>query len=174
MTRDEILAMKAGPKLDVLVATEIMGAKWIKEEEFGVHYERLYLSSEEHAIQVTNLDKSYGWHTDYLPKYSTDISAAWQLVMKMTHETCPYVGVASEEMRGLFPSVVEKQFGVRSTSYYCTMKVFPGGWAAVEFTEITRLFAPNKPSGWVGIDWDMFLPEAICKAALLAKLERVE
>ena len=77
---------KAGRELDVLVRTIIIGDKrdW---HDKSFH-------------DQTHGDTSCGHCTDWVPKYSTDISAAWEVVEKL-HE--------------LFPN------------YYIDINLFPGG-----------------------------------------------
>ena len=58
MTRDEILAMKAGRELDALVAEKVMGVK--NMEQWLIN----------HRMDETG-------------QYSTDIAAAWEVVEKM-------------------------------------------------------------------------------------------
>lgn len=101
MTRDEILAMEAGKGLDTLVANDL-----------GVPY-----------IVVTNKQEER-------LRYSTDISAAWQLLEATTAFTLQRLGLES--------------------SYSATL-----------------VFSRGMPS----VVSDKTMPEAICKAALLAKLE---
>jgi hypothetical protein len=69
MTRDEILALPAGLELNELVAEHVLG--WRRRE--GVVF------SNESRWQPPD---SVGW--DWLPDYSGDIAAAWQVVEKLT------------------------------------------------------------------------------------------
>lgn len=71
--------MKPGPELDALVAEKVMGWKW---ENFG----KPMLAPPEQIIQITEFcDKHTGYRevNIYIPPYSTDISAAWQVVEKL-------------------------------------------------------------------------------------------
>lgn len=67
MTRDEILNMPAGRELDALIAEKVMGLK--------VDYEFDEVLEPRVPFLVDKYDE---W--GYLPNYSTDIAAAWQVV----------------------------------------------------------------------------------------------
>lgn len=122
MTREEILAMEAGRELDALVAVKIIGLE-VEEKEDHL---RMYVK---------------GTRTPILT-HSTDISAAWRVVEKVTEEK----------------------------HCHCEVKVYPGGFANVKFTKVTGPFTSDEVLGCAGIDNDETITEAICKAALLAKL----
>lgn len=65
--------MEAGRELDMLVSKEIMGA----------NYPRLT----QETIETFGYERSYdggGWNIN-VPDYSTDISAAWEVVEKCSH-----------------------------------------------------------------------------------------
>lgn len=70
MTRDEIMNMPAGRKMDALVAEKVMGLK--------VDYEFNEILEPRVPFLVDKYDE---W--GYLPNYSTDIAAALQVVEKM-------------------------------------------------------------------------------------------
>jgi hypothetical protein len=74
MTREEILAMPAGYKIDILIAEKIMGWK----DKISDHLVRYY-ETPNGEIFLKN-DVSH---------YSTDISAAWQVVEKLKREGYP-------------------------------------------------------------------------------------
>ena len=61
MTRNEILQMPAGREMDLLVAIRLMG--------------------EDASLLKVNREDSY--FENHLPRYSTDIAAAWEVVEKM-------------------------------------------------------------------------------------------
>jgi hypothetical protein len=65
LTRDEILAMEPGRELDALVAEKVMG--WTKVGE--------------NAWEAPNI-KGY----PLLPRYSTDIATAWEVVEKIAQK----------------------------------------------------------------------------------------
>lgn len=58
MTRDEILAMEPGNELDIVVAINIIG--WLRDEKIEFQ--------------------------GNIPHYSTDISAAWEVVKKLEND----------------------------------------------------------------------------------------
>jgi len=70
MTRDEIENMSSGREMDALIAERVLGLKVDYEfEGFG-------------GLRVPSLvDKYDEW--GYLPDYSTDISAVWQVIEKL-------------------------------------------------------------------------------------------
>lgn len=75
--------MKAGRELDALVAEKVMGWCWIEND---VGQESLQPPIEEYAYLSRNHpvfwadDKGY---TEIMPKYSTNIADAWQVVEKL-------------------------------------------------------------------------------------------
>lgn len=76
MTRDEILALKPGRELDVLVAEKVMGTPvhWERAVAIGNRIE--WVRCEPYRvgeIRRTEDDKP-------VPPYSTDIAAAWEVV----------------------------------------------------------------------------------------------
>jgi hypothetical protein len=75
MTRDEILNMKAGRDMDALIAVCVCG--WEVDDMT--------------AISPTGSRNSRTAHgdDDWLPYYSTDISAAWLVVEKITDGETP-------------------------------------------------------------------------------------
>lgn len=66
--REQVLALPAGPALDELIAERVMG--WTRRD--GPVF------SHESRWQAPGVK---GW--DWLPEYSTDIAAAWQVVEKL-------------------------------------------------------------------------------------------
>ncbi len=74
MTRDEILNMKAGREMDVLVAKKVFGWKLVKNKgEAGGSF-------------WTGHGGVFGdMHKSQTPEYSTDIFASWEVIQKM-HE----------------------------------------------------------------------------------------
>lgn len=84
MTRDEILAMPAGRSMDALVAKHVFGCSV-----------NLDFESEEPYCDCRG--EMYGAHGDtdwnWTRKYSTDISAAWEVVDKFySFRVCRYSG----------------------------------------------------------------------------------
>ena len=122
MTKEEILKMAAGNKLDAQIARGIFGKQIANDgiwKEYVLGRGRL-------------TDASGKFDLILLEPYSTDISAAWQVVEK-----------------------------IRTIDTYIEIS---NGWQPEQFWRVK--LTPE------GIDaWGRTLPEAICKAALLAKLE---
>lgn len=115
MTKEEILAMEAGLQLDILVAEEILGYKI---------YAGATASTAENVLV-----------TSRVPRYSTGISSAWQVVEKMIENGWSYHGFSS--------------------------LTFP--FSGCEF--IKELCVSAAPCN---LTEAKSMPEAICKAALLA------
>jgi len=134
MTREEVLAMKPGNgnenELDALVAEKVFGAKVMLYTPQGRYY---------------IIDKTYlPWGE--IPPYSTDISAAWEVVGEMAKRKC-YDGT---------PFFI--QLEIRGNKCRATfMHPFIGSPAHDDRMEYVLVFSDT-------------MPEAICKASLLAVL----
>lgn len=96
--------MKAGPKLDALIAEKVMGWRLVKVEEW------------EPADPNTcrwHLDDGWAWDgrdgSDYAWKWkpSTDISLAWQVVEKLAEKADRYVAVRHDRWYDKHPYLVE-------------------------------------------------------------------
>jgi hypothetical protein len=77
MTRDEILTMPAGRKMNALIAVKIMGIcphDWQLENN---------LSNAQHVCLLCG-QKYYAYNPPVTPDYSTDMTAAWQVVEKLS------------------------------------------------------------------------------------------
>lgn len=133
MTRDEILAMKPGRELDALVAINIFG--WQKVV-FGGVVMIAPPQNDERMHWAANWDEHGCPH--WIPHYSTDISAAWEVFEKIKN----------------LGGWIEIAWNPKKKHYRC-------------------MVGANFSSGVLkSIDVSGFeeAPEAICKAALLAKL----
>lgn len=130
LTRKKILAMKPGIELDALVAEKVMGWRY---------KETVYSGGA--VLSPAQWIKPNGWPVDIVPHYSTDISAAWEVVEKMskTHFS---------EM-----AMTELEDGT-------------WGWMA-RFIRV--LNEPYTVKGYRATA--KTAPEAICKAALLAVID---
>jgi len=140
MTKEEILAMEPGPELDALVAERVMGhpmPDFIPEDALD-----LYLAGA--PIHYDSWTCVCRYDEGDIPKwvpdpYSTDISAAWPVIEKvMEQKHC-----------------------------HCKIDVYPDGLGNVKFTKATGPFTPDEILAWAGVNNDMTVPEAICKAALI-------
>ncbi len=151
VTKDEILEVAVGRDLDVLVAKEIFGIevewdhspwdinKQLPKQPYCKGESRTVLGVTAHVVLNT------------IPNYSTDISAAWQVVEKM------YLMVDSEENQLL-----------------CCLKMHcdvPGeAWSIHwSYSELSIVDDGHKDH-WLPLSWFSF-PEAICRATLLLKSE---
>jgi len=150
MTKEEILVMKPGRKLDALVAKEIFNiesewdyspwdiGKQLPKQPFRKGEPRTCLGPMAHSVANTIFD------------YSTDITAAWQVVEKMR-------SMEDSEGNPLLCCL---------TIYSDHDIVWDIRWCYSEFS--------NRNDGHkthhLPTSYDDF-PEAICKAALLTKVE---
>jgi hypothetical protein len=79
INREEILQLSSGREIDILVAEQVMG--WIVESE-PYRLQRLdrYFSTTKNNKWWRNPEG--GWY-DIPPSYSSDITAAWEVVKRM-------------------------------------------------------------------------------------------
>jgi hypothetical protein len=96
MTEEEILAMKAGRELNIRVAEEVMGRRFVQDEIFG------------------DMESSNNGTHGYLQPYSEDISAAWQ-VMEKLKPYCPRIGF------DVYSQKWEVTFSAREANFSCPM-----------------------------------------------------
>lgn len=68
--------MEAGRELDALVAEQVMGWQWFDSSDRAVRYFRPPDIFRYGAIAEGGLTE----YTDQLPRYSTDIGAAWEVI----------------------------------------------------------------------------------------------
>ena len=122
MTKEEILAMKAGRDLNIIIAEDAMGCKFAQDELFG-DMQRC-IDSQGNSV----------WGP--LEPYSEDRSIAQQIIDKL-----------------------KDNYNARVEFNHHT-----GNWE-VEFTELETVLSFGTVSA-------LDAPEAICKAALLAILEK--
>lgn len=89
MTRDEIMNIPAGRDMDKLIAEKIMALTGIR---WSTSYPTDWIYSNGEYVVGKNL----GW--DALPRYSTDISAAWEVVEKLRHRGLFQINVWHNDM----------------------------------------------------------------------------
>jgi hypothetical protein len=80
MNKEELLNMQAGYEMDLLVAEKLMGWKWFHYEEAS------YFRRNDVFDYVIIVDKLRGQtcvFNNSLPKFSTEISAAWEVIEKL-------------------------------------------------------------------------------------------
>jgi len=152
MTKEEILAMKAGEYLDGVVAEQVMDEIQPKSAPQNALEQMLADNPirSEKGNWICLCDYEHGdipeWHPLH---FSTDISAAWQVV---------------EKMREIKDS--------KGNQLLCCLKIYcdvPGEvwdihWSYAELSVMNDGHKDHK----LPLSWYSF-PEAICKAALLAK-----
>ena len=78
MTRDEVLAMKPGRELDALVAEKVMGWEYFPAQATGMFVRLGYF------FDPVSGEAHHHWSP------STDISAAWEVVEKMSEQWPQY------------------------------------------------------------------------------------
>lgn len=151
MTKNEILAMSAGIKLDALVA-ETMGYKAYKEKRGGFEiavmqkpgdrepWTRSKNQQPERYTEITCLEAvGIGFYGTGFPEYSTNISSAWEVFMSM-------------KTRLLFS---KRQMFMKELQRLASKD---------------KLQAEDSLIAFPDVFW-YITPEIICKAALLTVLE---
>ena len=141
LKKEEILAMEAGRKLDILVASEIFGIevewdysswdinKQLPKQPFRKGEPRTVLGPTAHVVLNTIFE------------HSTDIQAAWPVVEKMF------------------------ELGHSMSLLHLSSEFYPDYWYC-DF----RLKGKTTPPEYEWVDHISKAPEAICKAALISKL----
>ena len=128
MTKDEVLNVEAGREMDALVAERVMG--WSRSRWAPI----------DSLLPPKDDKKRIEGHTYYVPLFSTDIAAAWEVV---------------EEMNKTYHWRISSPF-IPGEPYFAGL-------------------TPHGVTGWNGCpDYEMpgdIVSLAICRAALLAKLE---
>lgn len=135
MTKEEILNMKPGRELDILIAEKVFGWKRIEGPHYDYNGPCEYgdvlippeMSEDEAFAMMPPKGKVPLWYF-VTEKYSTDISAAWEIIEK-------------------FP-----RFEIEKNS--------EGIWCVLMDEKWNRFVGYGETA-----------PEAICKAALLAKMK---
>ena len=88
MNREDILKMEAGREMDVLIAENVMGySKMLAPTSFRLNN---YLVDAGELVYVAPNGDTFA--TFDIPSYSSDISAAWEVVEKMRIAIVPLVG----------------------------------------------------------------------------------
>ena len=94
MTRDEILAMEAGPELNALVEEHMMDTHIMTTKEMDRAIWGHSKSSPGNVKIVNGVLIHYGQRgqiknrVQHFKRYSTDIAAAWEVVERMTKNDC--------------------------------------------------------------------------------------
>jgi len=160
MNKEEILAMEAGQELNKLVAEQIFGKKVVtvkylsgytslKKEDLPSNevYEECYATvfGDGETALFADYAPDFLVKLDLLEEYSTDISAAWQVVEKMIDKSYSF----HLEYYSSKPDWTPKSYPIR---------VYFSNWQGV---------IQEEAKGY-----KITIPEAICKAALLATLEK--
>jgi len=147
MAKEEILAMEAGEKLDELIAERIFGARLL-----GV--ERVLWKDDLGCVG----------EKPFATKFSTDISAAWRVVEKICNwDVDDNMLILKGQAADLEPKDEEGKVGWWEAEINGTWgKVIAEGKTAPEATW-GKVIAEGKTA-----------PEAICKAALLTRLDELK
>ena len=94
MTRDEILNMQAGRELDALISMHIFGKNPELRMDFTTKTStELCIAHYSYSAPV-HVFKTQDGYFSVLPRYSTDIAAAWQVVEKL-RETMYFVSISA-------------------------------------------------------------------------------
>ena len=145
MDKEKILTMEAGEELDSLIHEEVMGLcahNWVTDKRF----------TEDYHYRCTKCKRKFDGAGHFLlprkPRYSTGISAAWGVIEKTDFDAV---------WRIVNPDRIQYAVGFatgKDNDLICFKKC-PGG----KEVECDLYLSPVCDT----------LPEAICKAALLAK-----
>lgn len=147
MTKEEILAMKPGEELDSLVACEVMGeARPESTPNFAL---RLQLTGSPLHSSKGNWVCLYEYSKGDIPTwhplpFSTDIAMAWRAMQKV----------------------------IEDSHCHCKIDVYSSMFAVVRFTKVREPFTSSAILACTGEEEDITSSVAICKAALLTKLEK--
>jgi len=142
--------MKAGREMDALIAEKVMGWKDIRCDQggnlpYGVPDDDFNSDVDEHK-KHGNCGFPMEYHREPIPMYSHDISAAWEVVEKMTSE-------------GACPAIINDDNGHWAMALDGMQNCVDGS----ETMDVaTTFFAPKSL-------WCDTVPLAICRAALKAK-----
>jgi len=174
MTRDEILAMEPGPEMDALVAEKVMGAKepgWygpIDRSGLHLHYQRYPTRQAAHEAYARYWDSPKtgycnwlregktpedidlcswrdGWGPVFVGNFSTDITAAMEALGRFR----------SWKISRISPTTHMNDCGDFEDSGLAKNANRTGHLHAVRLGRSAYVYSPS-------------IPEAICKAALLA------
>lgn len=98
-SRKEMMQLRSGPEIDVLVAEQIMGWQ-IETDDPKLRKLQGYFSRDEHRRWWRAPEG--GWHCEP-PSYSSDIAAAWQIVENMNSRgQFLFLSQSSEEYKAAF------------------------------------------------------------------------
>ena len=156
MNREEILAMEVGRELDELIAIKIIEIP--KPDYIPQHSLELFLAGSPVYYGCWTCVHEYGKgdEGEWVPiAFSTDISAAWQVVEKD----------GAWDFKKRFRPHPDDPPGAGGRATYQAI-VFLSDYNPYE-DELTNKRTGRSP-------WYWQLPEAICKAALLTKLAEIK
>lgn len=100
MTLEDILQMPAGKEVNALVAEKVMG--WLADYDSYHHWTELG-SSLPYGVLFMRLDRGHREQVtiDYVPNYSTDAGAAWEMEERIKDMDSEIVGRYILAMKGV-------------------------------------------------------------------------
>ena len=106
--------MKPGRELDKLIAEKVFGeqflpfADWAKTNKLDISNIELGNYAELEHFQLLHQEAEDSWMSS-LPQFSTDISAAWQVVEKLENDGFYYI--VSNDLKGVLSRSTWASFG---------------------------------------------------------------
>lgn len=129
-----------------MVAEKVMGWRWfyrpgwyVNEESHLVEPHKAIAGDAEFFMSETLPAKATKKFLDYMPAYSTDPAAAWQVVEKMRND-----GWIVEIEQNTVPESVCKMSKYRGPAHYCTAQSMP---RAVAVAALLALAQPTQAGG---------------------------
>lgn len=91
LTDAQVDAMPAGREIDALVATEVMEFAWMKDNRTSnrrilLPTRQRYLVLRPWIVPADGSEREAAYPYEYVPRYSEDIAAAWQVVTRMASD----------------------------------------------------------------------------------------
>jgi hypothetical protein len=143
---EDVDSMQAGRELDEVIALDVMGWEHRTESWYdgeGVEGSRFIGPNGEERTAFGHYN--YDLEELDLPRYSTDIAAAWEVVERMNN-------------KGWFSDLSIRQSDSIGERYMCAFAS-------------SAQYEPWNPASMAGYTWAGTMPLAICKAALRAVYE---
>lgn len=114
MTREEIMAMEAGTGMDALVAEKIMGMELARP--LGEHFVTHDMAMDAGDMSLEGQSMGVEWEQIQPPPFSTDISYAWEVVVKMENDD--YWWMADDVVPNSDPVVYHWKFYKGKNQYH--------------------------------------------------------
>ncbi len=84
--------LEAGPELDALIAEKVMGVKLLTVEEMQAEADRVWKDQPTCRVFMMGFEaRQFDWGFGFknaVPAYSSEISAAWEVVRKLSLMVC--------------------------------------------------------------------------------------